>query len=71
MLVTGGVLLYATCSVLKQENEQQIDAFLLEHSDATELLINADWGMATSHGRQILTGMAAMDGFYYACLLKK
>jgi 16S rRNA (cytosine967-C5)-methyltransferase len=71
MLVTGGVLLYATCSVLKQENEQQIHAFLLEHSDATELPINADWGMATSHGRQILTGMAAMDGFYYARLVKK
>ena len=71
LLVSGGVLLYATCSVLKQENEQQIHTFLLEYSDASELPINADWGVATSHGRQILTGMAAMDGFYYARLVKK
>ncbi len=71
MLAAGGILLYATCSVLKQENEQQIAAFLATHSDALELPINADWGISTQHGRQILTGDFAMDGFYYACLLKQ
>lgn len=71
MLASGGVLLYATCSVLKQENEQQIQTFLATHSDAIELPINADWGLAVTHGRQILTGMAGMDGFYYARLVKK
>lgn len=70
MLASGGVLLYATCSVLKQENEQQIQDFLATHPDAVELPIVADWGLATTHGRQILTGMAAMDGFYYARMLK-
>jgi 16S rRNA (cytosine967-C5)-methyltransferase len=29
----GGVLVYATCSLLPQENEEQISAFLDEHSD--------------------------------------
>jgi len=70
LLVPGGIMLYATCSILKQENEQQIDAFLAEHSDAVELPIDAAWGFAGSHGRQIMTGELAMDGFYYARLGK-
>lgn len=71
MLASGGVLVYATCSVLKQENEQQIHDFLATHADAIELPIVADWGISVSHGRQILTGTAAMDGFYYARLGKQ
>ena len=66
LLVSGGIMLYATCSILKQENEQQIEAFLAEYPDAVELPIDADWGFAGSHGRQIMTGEASMDGFYYA-----
>lgn len=68
LLAPGGIMLYATCSILKQENEQQIEAFLAEHPDAVELPIDADWGLAGSHGRQIMTGESAMDGFYYARL---
>ena len=70
LLAPGGIMLYATCSILKQENEQQIDAFLAEHPDAVELPIDAAWGFAGSHGRQIMTGESAMDGFYYARLGK-
>ena len=66
LLAPGGIMLYATCSILKQENEQQIDAFLAEHHDAVELPIDAAWGFAGSHGRQIMAGESAMDGFYYA-----
>ena len=71
LLAPGGVMLYATCSILKQENEQQIDAFLAEHADAVELPIDAAWGLAGSHGRQIMTGESDMDGFYYARLAKR
>lgn len=71
LLAPGGVLVYATCSVLKQENEQQVSAFLSQHPDATELAIDEAWGIAVSAGRQIITGMHTMDGFYYARLLKK
>ncbi|MGZ5044653.1 MAG: 16S rRNA (cytosine(967)-C(5))-methyltransferase RsmB, partial [Methylobacter sp.] len=53
LLAPGGLLVYATCSILKQENEQQVKAFLAEHSDAVELPINADWGAAGACGRQI------------------
>lgn len=71
MLNSGGILLYATCSILKIENEQQIIAFLSCHADSFEIPILADWGQQRPVGRQILTGDLAMDGFYYARLGKK
>jgi 16S rRNA (cytosine967-C5)-methyltransferase len=71
LLAPGGLLLYATCSILKQENERQVQAFLAEHGDAVELPIETDWGAAGKCGRQILTGDSAMDGFYYARISKR
>lgn len=70
LLAPQGILLYATCSILKQENEQQIEQFLSQHRDAEALPIQAIWGLERLQGRQILTGMHAMDGFYYARLRK-
>jgi 16S rRNA (cytosine967-C5)-methyltransferase len=70
LLTVDGILLYATCSILKQENEQQIEAFLARHANAVEIKIEADWGIARPHGRQIITGQQQMDGFYYAKLHK-
>ncbi len=70
LLAPGGVLLYATCSILKQENESQIEFFLNEHGDAQELIIDAEWGIKRPFGRQVLTGSQSMDGFYYARLQK-
>lgn len=71
LLAPGGILLYATCSVLKQENELQIGAFLEQHGDAEEICIDAEWGIPRPHGRQIFSGDREMDGFYYAKLRKK
>ncbi|MEY2700052.1 MAG: rRNA ((967)-C(5))-methyltransferase RsmB [Pseudomonadota bacterium] len=70
MLKPGGTLLYVTCSILKIENEQQVSAFLAHHPDARESVIDAAWGIAGSHGRQILSGTSGMDGFFYARLVK-
>ncbi len=70
LLRPGGRLVYATCTLLKQENEDNIAAFLAAHADARDCPIQAGWGHARTPGRQILPGEAAMDGFYYACLLK-
>ena len=71
LLAPGGIMLYATCSILKQENEQQIEAFLATNANAIEVPINADWGLVRRYGRQILTGESAMDGFYYALIRKE
>jgi 16S rRNA (cytosine967-C5)-methyltransferase len=70
LVKTGGRLLYATCSILPEENEQQISAFLAENKDAKICVIEADWGIACQYGRQILSGQEDMDGFYYALLEK-
>lgn len=69
-LKSDGLLLYATCSVLREENEQIIAWFLRTQPDARELPIQAIWGRPVSHGRQILPGDDGMDGFFYACLTK-
>ena len=70
MLKPGGTLLYATCSVLKVENEIQISQFLQDHQDAKEVTIDLDWGIKASVGRQQLPSHE-FDGFYYAKLQKQ
>jgi 16S rRNA (cytosine967-C5)-methyltransferase len=70
LLRPGGRLLYATCSVLPEENTQQVRDFLQRHPDARERAIAAPWGRPQQAGRQILPGEAGMDGFYFACVEK-
>jgi 16S rRNA (cytosine967-C5)-methyltransferase len=70
LLKPGGMLLYATCSVLQQENSQQIQRFLATQANARLLPINAVWGHELQAGRQILPGEDGMDGFFYACIHK-
>jgi 16S rRNA (cytosine967-C5)-methyltransferase len=65
-----GLLLYVTCSVLKQENSDLIKEFINYNNDCTLIPIEAQWGIDTGYGRQILTGQDNMDGFFYACLKK-
>lgn len=70
LLKTGGILLYATCSVLQAENSRQIQQFVDHHTDAELLETDATWGQKLDSGRQILPGEAEMDGFFYASLHK-
>ena len=70
LLDKNGVLIYATCSILSDENSQQITRFVERHPDAKAVEIDASWGQTCDHGRQILPGEQQMDGFYYACLTK-
>ncbi|MCL1047715.1 16S rRNA (cytosine(967)-C(5))-methyltransferase RsmB [Shewanella electrodiphila] len=68
-LKPGGTMLYATCSILPQENSQQIEQFLQRTPDATLAPI-AQQSSADDIGWQILPGQNNMDGFYYARLIK-
>jgi len=66
----GGYLLYATCSILKEENEKQIADFLSQSNGAVHRTLDYTWGEAREYGRQLLPGQHGMDGFYYALLEK-
>jgi len=67
----GGVLLYATCSILKGENERQVDAFLGRTADASADPLDERFGRVSGAGRQRLPGENGMDGFFYARLRKR
>lgn len=69
-LAVGGILVYATCSVLPEENTQNIERFLTEHPNAQELDIGNRWGIRQLRGRQLLPQISGHDGFYYAKLIK-
>ncbi|KGQ18032.1 Ribosomal RNA small subunit methyltransferase B [Lysobacter dokdonensis DS-58] len=70
MLAPGGALLYATCSVLVEENAAQVDAFLARTRGAVAEPLDARFGRDSGAGRQRLPGEDGMDGFFYAKLRK-
>lgn len=71
MLAPGGTLLYATCSILRDENQFQIEAFLQRTRGAGFLPLGDAYGHDSWAGRQRLPGEHGADGFFYARLLKK
>lgn len=72
LLKPGGILLYATCSVLPQENEKVVARFLEQAIDASELPFEktTTWGESRPVGRQLFPQLNGHDGFYYARLIK-
>ena len=62
MLKKGGQLVYATCSILPSENEDQIKKFLESEAGKDFELIE---------DRKVLAQESGFDGFYIARLLKK
>ncbi|MEI6893651.1 MAG: 16S rRNA (cytosine(967)-C(5))-methyltransferase RsmB [Colwellia sp.] len=72
LLKPGGTLLYVTCSVLPEENCQQVSRFIEKNQDAQLIAItqnNLDTDK-NAIGWQLLPDAENMDGFYYAKLLK-
>ena len=73
-LKAGGYLLYVTCSILKQENVEQMKDFISYHNDAVaiEFTDECSWGIEQEIGRQCLPiDATGGDGFYYALLHKR
>lgn len=70
LLKPGGILLYATCSIMPKENTRIIEAFVARQKDASCDQLNVEWGLAQPQGRQLLPQLDGHDGFYYARLRK-
>ncbi|WP_323813677.1 16S rRNA (cytosine(967)-C(5))-methyltransferase RsmB [Cellvibrio sp. NN19] len=70
LLKPGGVLLYATCSIMPKENTRVVEAFVARQQDASCDQLDADWGISQPCGRQLLPQTDGHDGFYYARLRK-
>jgi 16S rRNA (cytosine967-C5)-methyltransferase len=72
LLAKGGKLLYVTCSIFNEENQQQIDAFLQKQQDAQQLPI--DFGTLQQQSLLRLNGQLIPcqqhDGLFYALLQK-
>ncbi len=65
LLAQDGKLLYATCSVFRQENEQVVSAFLAQQPDARRLPLTLP-----NHSEGQLLPDDQHDGFFYALLHK-
>jgi 16S rRNA (cytosine967-C5)-methyltransferase len=68
-LASGGKLLYATCSVFREENSDQVARFLEHHQDATRIILPAVDNDIQLPAGQLLPD-ERHDGFFYALLQK-
>ncbi len=71
----GGTLVYSTCSVLKEENVKQVEAFLARHPefDLVKLpeSIPAEFRQHEDVGLQLLPDRDGVEGFYIAKMRRK
>ncbi len=73
LLAPGGILVYATCSLEPEENQQVIDAFRETHSgftpaDCRDFLPSAAGRLITANGYFYPTPADGLDGFFAARL---
>ncbi|MCZ6656700.1 MAG: 16S rRNA (cytosine(967)-C(5))-methyltransferase RsmB [Gammaproteobacteria bacterium] len=69
-LCGGGTLLYCTCSILAEENDGIVGAFVETQADARVIDVKLPTGQATRFGWQLLPTERTTDGFYFALLQK-
>ena len=70
LVADGGMLMYTTCSVLPEENEEQIANFVQRFEDCSIRRLNVGLGQPLIYGHQILPDEQGNDGFYYACMVR-
>jgi len=73
LIKPGGRLVYATCSLLREENEAIVEAFLRKRPDYTrlhcgEILLQQGIRLDTGEYFQVYPHVHAMDGFFAAVL---
>ncbi len=68
LLDINGIMMYVTCSVFPQENQDQIRAFLQRHPEAEVGELTTGVGVDCGVGRQTLPGVHDMDGFFFSIL---
>lgn len=73
----GGRLVYVTCSVLMEENEEQVAAFLARHPDFSVLPVNDVWAKTVGGAcpvpgpyLSLSPGRHGTDGFFAAILVR-
>jgi 16S rRNA (cytosine967-C5)-methyltransferase len=71
LLAPGGTLVYATCSLLRAENEAVVAELLAAHANAEAVPFALPAGRPAAVGWQILPGDGDLDGMYYAVLRRK
>jgi 16S rRNA (cytosine967-C5)-methyltransferase len=71
----GGRVVYATCSLLREENEAQVEGFLASHPDYRLVPVETVWAEAVGTGPAPTSGMLRLspaangtDGFFVAVL---
>ncbi len=69
VLGSGGKLLYVTCSVFREENDEQVSCFVERHPDATRLSLPALDADPRLPAGQLLQN-PRHDGFFYALVQK-
>ncbi len=69
----GGLLLYATCTLVQAENEGMVESFLQTHSDFTTepLPLPANFPENTSGMLALVPGEYDTDGFFFCRLRRK
>jgi 16S rRNA (cytosine967-C5)-methyltransferase len=75
LLKPGGRLVYATCSILHEENEAVVEDFLRAHGEfaplsCAELLAAQRIGLDTGERLQLFPHLHATDGFFAAAFAK-
>jgi len=76
LVKSGGRLVYATCSILPEENEQIVEAFLAAHPefelrDSAEILAQQHIALDTGNYLRLSPALHNTDGFFAAVMEKR